>query len=191
MRESSETGFLLLVPHLIGVVVLIDIAEVAVIAHDPTAIDSEGVLVPVTLALLTPHLLITRREADAGTLVEVDAHADRLAILTGKHDDIAFLKAVQLSCTEVDSVGGYLQVPADDLGGSRQDLFRLWVDLHERRYSFAFLVLNNGDNALAGFELGSLLFIELTEVELLQHWIEQHIEITDVLTDQGERCKEG
>jgi hypothetical protein len=49
-------AFLLLIPEFIGVVLFLDVIEIAVFTHDPTAVDAEGELVPITGSLFTPHL---------------------------------------------------------------------------------------------------------------------------------------
>ena len=72
--------FLLFVPQFLGIVILRDIIEVAVIVHDPAAVTAEGVFVPFPFGLFTPFLSVAVAEADACPGIEVDTYRDKFVI---------------------------------------------------------------------------------------------------------------
>ena len=94
----SSGSFLLLIPQFFGIFLLWNIVEIAIIVHHPTAIDAEGVFVPLSLALLAPLLTITVGEADACVALQVDAYCYRF-VFYGKCQCLAILDALSARCS--------------------------------------------------------------------------------------------
>ena len=67
----SSSSLFLLIPQFFGIFLLWNIVKITVIIHYPTAIDAEGVFVPLSLAFLAPLLTITVGEADASVALQV------------------------------------------------------------------------------------------------------------------------
>ena len=89
----SSGSFLLLIPQFFGIFLLWNIVEITVNIHYPTAIDAEGVFVPLSLALLALLFTITVGEADASIALQVDAYGHRF-VFYGKCQCLAILDAL-------------------------------------------------------------------------------------------------
>ena len=103
MSHASETCFSLLIPEFIGVVLFLDVIKIAVFTHDPTAVDAEGELVPITGSLFAPHLGIARRYTYSSAVAKVNTNSDGFVIVvTDEGDRLTILEVVKLSFAQMD-----------------------------------------------------------------------------------------
>ena len=100
-----------LIPDVVIVELLLrDVLEIAVIVSHPSAIETKLVLVPVTLLVLIPLLLITEAEADTCRRIEIDADRDSLIVRIGIGYDTAVLETRILRAGQLELLRDNLQI---------------------------------------------------------------------------------
>ena len=158
----SGDGLLLLRPDLFGVVLLMDIVQVAVRIRYPASVDAEAVASHDGLALrLEPLLPASENESQTGLLRQVDADG-KLLIVFRDGDDIARLDAGDFLGGELKGIHQVTDVLADDRGWYEDDLVGAGVDLNEALGRG--VIRSMADDSPAGAE--RLLFLLIVLVQL-------------------------
>ena len=148
-----------LVPHFLGVVVLVHIVETALAVCDPAAETAEVILVPLAFRFLFPLYAVTHAHQDAGRLVQVDADGHQVIAL--RHGQrFTHSQAVDFRMGKVELVGYDLQVAPDDGRGYGEDLLRAGINLVECLHGIVTVSQHRCDDGLSLQETLFLFFVE-------------------------------
>ena len=185
-RGAAQTETLLGFPHGIGIFVLRDIVQVAIVILDPTAENAEGISVHGLGGLFLPLLAIAYGVTEALGIVEINAECDFLLVLDNGQR-LTVLQAGELGGTQLEVVGQYLEVVADDRSGDSEHLAGVGVELHECLDITSVTGGRRADDGLALTEQGLLGIGEHIECETGLAGIEHDLDIAAFLvTEQGE-----